>query len=271
MGEKGVNVKLLKPIAVVILSSMAPFGAADTIVDLTTAGSSGYIDGVNGGGQTARAWFVQTDPQPTGTGVFQPFVRIDIAGAGSESGFNTDGRPVDLDTKDENQWTHSIRLADDVAVISYKGQQYYEFLLDINEAGNQSARKLSLNQIELYISENTGSINTYAALQSDATRVFSMDTLTSDNRVELNYKLNHGSGSGDMFFYVPTSVFAGHANPYVYLYSSFGVPNSADAGFEEWSSKKGMGVAVPLPSTALGGLSLLGLIAGKFGLRRRTA
>ena len=60
------------------------------------------------------------------------------------------------------------------------------------------------------------------------------------NWVKLDASLNHGSGSGDMLFFVPDSVFAcAGSNPYVYLYSKFGVNYATNGGFEEWAPAVG--------------------------------
>jgi hypothetical protein len=62
-----------------------------------------------------------------------------------------------------------------------------------------------------------------------------------DNWVLLDYRLNSGSGSGDMLMYVPDALFAGAA--YVYLYSRFGEHFAGDAGFQEWAAGEGSAVA----------------------------
>lgn len=225
---------------------------ADTVVDLTTVGSSGQING---------AWYVQTGPQPTGTGVFLPFVRIQ--GTGTESGYNTDYRPVEFDTKDQNQWTHSLLLST-VPIVTYKGQQYREFLLDINEGGNTNLSNLTLDEVQIFLGA-TGDLHNYPS--GLGTLVYDMDAAPDGPaRVELNYRLNSGSGSGDMFLYVPVANFAISTNPYVYLYSHFGTPHTSDAGFEEWSSDPAV---VPLPSAASAGAGLMGLLViGGFARRR---
>jgi hypothetical protein len=51
--------------------------------------------------------------------------------------------------------------------------------------------------------------------------------------VLLDYRLNSGSGSGDMLMYIPESVFAGGS--FVYLYSLFGELHPGNAGFQEWA------------------------------------
>src|SRR5258706_2573029 len=212
-------------------------------VDLSTRGSSGQING---------AWYIQTDPQLTGTGVIQPFVRIQ--GTGTEAGYNTDYRPVEFNTKDQNQWTHSL-LVSSVPIVTYQGQQYLQFLLDINEGGNTTLARLSLDKVEIYLGA-AGDLHNYPT--GLGTKVYDMDGRPDNNsRVELNYRLNSGSGSGDMFLDVPIGNFAlSGALPYVYLYSHFGTPNSSDAGFEEWAPLQGQNnppvqapPETPLPTT----------------------
>src|SRR5438270_511619 len=56
--------------------------------------------------------------------------------------------------------------------------------------------------------------------------------------VMLDARLNHGSGSGDMFLLVPDTAFATAApGTYVYLYTKMGATAGATAnsGFEEWA------------------------------------
>ena len=43
------------------------------------------------------------------------------------------------------------------------------------------------------------------------------------NKIYLNYLLESGSGSGDMYFYLPWSLFVGLETQYVILYSKFGI------------------------------------------------
>lgn len=217
------------------------------------------------------AWYVQTDPQPTGTGVIQPFVRIQ--GIGVEEGYNTDYRPVQYDTKDQNQWTHSLLVAN-VPIVTYRGGLYRQFLLDINEGGNANLAQLSLDKVQLFLSATGDGHNYPTGL---GTKIYDMDGAPDGaSVVELNYRLNSGSGSGDMYLYVPVANFALSATlPYVTLYSHFGTPHTSDAGFEEWSTLKQTSPpvpgpdAAPLPSTAWAGAGLFGLLAvGSFRRRR---
>lgn len=91
---------------------MAPVYA--TTLDLTTAGSSGTING---------ALFQQVGPQPTGSGVIDPFVRISAANQTSVQGFNTDARPLQFDENSSPTFTHSLLLSD-LATVNVGGTTY---------------------------------------------------------------------------------------------------------------------------------------------------
>jgi hypothetical protein len=218
---------------------IAPVSAAT--LDLTTAGSSGTING---------ALFQQVDPQPTGSGVIDPFVRISAANQDIVQGFNTDARPLEFDENSSPTFTHSLLLSD-LATVNVGGTTYYQFLLDINQTNVDPL--LSLDQIKIFL-EGSGDIATLAGLTN---LVYSLDA-GGDNAILLNYALNSGSGSGDMFAYIPTSVFTG--GTYVYLYSQFGnPPNGNNDGYEEWAAVRGT-AAVPEPaSLLLMGSGLMGL------------
>lgn len=52
----------------------------------------------------------------------------------------------------------------------------------------------------------------------------------------LDASRNHGSGSGDMYAYIPTSDFsAAKTSDFVYLYAHFGNTDASQSGFEEWA------------------------------------
>ena len=110
------------------------------VVDLTTLGSSGVIDG---------AIFYQFKAGGAGTGVMDSFVRYKSGTEGVRSGYNTDGA-LEFDTLGGN-FTHSILLnggGGQVAIpsISIDGIFYREFPFDINEPGGEGS-PLSLDQV----------------------------------------------------------------------------------------------------------------------------
>ena len=202
---------------------VTPVPAGPTIVELTTQGSSGSING---------ALFVHWDGSPQGTGVFDPFVRIQAHGNDTfEAGYNTDG-PIEFQTKDHqgHNWTHSL-LLNAVPIVTIGSVDYREFALDINQNSGGSSSLLSLDDLKIYL-EATPDLTGWPDNFSDP--IYSMDN-SEDNWVTLEYDLNGGSGNGDMLAYIPNSLFSG-PNQYVYLYSEFGTNFGANSGFEEWAT-----------------------------------
>jgi len=191
-----------------------------------------------------------------GTGVFQPFVRIQESGNGNkasngvETGFNTDGRSgvgqaaKELDNHDKGgtNWNHSIKLSDiPIVTVCADGsgsgtgcKQYYEFLLDTNEQGNDTNAGISLDEFKLFTAA-AGDIVTYTGY--DDTKGFTNFQLTGadlrydmdagpggDASILMDYRNFSGSGNGvDLQALVPVENFANAAaNSFVYLYSKFG-------------------------------------------------
>lgn len=134
--------------------------------------------------------------------------------------------------------------------------------------GSQSL--ISLDSLQFYTSA-TGS-KTTTDISSLGTLRYNLDG-GSDSYVLLDAARNHGSGSGDMFAYIPTSNFAGvSSTDFVYMYVKFGATISADGtsegGFEEWSLVN----VSPIPElSALGPIAglLIAIFATHFLRRRR--
>ena len=206
-----------------ILATGAAWGSACTSasvsspLDLTTAGASGFING---------AFFQQVPDQSTGTGVIDPFVRLST-NDNCEQGYGTSGRGVPFDENSSPTFTHNLLLAN-VPVINIGGTNYLQFLLDINQTGDNPL--ISLDQIKIYQS-NTGDINS-TNLTDLGTQVFDLDA-AGDAWIKLDYSLNSGSGSGDMFAYIPANLFSNKT--YVYFFSRFGEEYNQNDGFEEWA------------------------------------
>src|SRR5262245_16879538 len=235
------------------------------VLDLTTAGSSGTING---------AIYTTNTVQPTGTGVIDSFLRLQ--NTGTEQGYNTSARPVQFDEKTDPNFTRDLLLSS-VPVVNINGTAYRQFLLDINENNSPNGRLLSLDQLQLFQSP-TGMQNNYPNLGN---KVYDLDA-GKNNTILLDYGLNSGSGSGDMFAYIPDSLFDPSV-PFVYLFSRFGdeygADGNSDAGFEEWATLQGNTPPVnevPAPATlvfaALGcGLGLTSYAVRNVRARRQAA
>ena len=217
---------IARGLALILSVGVYTTAAYATIVDLTGSNDSGSING---------AQFVFTTPQPTGTGVIEPFLRVQ--NTPTEQGYNTSGG-TPFDDK-AGIWTHDLTFADLQATeVTLDGASYFKLLLDVNEPGGKKSL-ISLDQLQLYTS-SIGSQTT--------TDVSSLGTLrysfSAGDSVILDASRNHGSGSGDMYVYIPTSDFAGtKPSDFVYLYSLFGNTDSSEAGFEEWALVN----AAPIP------------------------
>lgn len=187
-----------------------------------------------------------------GTGVFQPFVRIQETANGStlksngiEAGFNTDA-PIKnlLDDHDQggSNWNHAITLGDVPIITVCDGggstgkncHDFYEFLLDINEQGNSIHSGLSLDEFKLFWA-GTGDLTAYSG--ADDTTGFTDFDITGahlaydmdagpggDASLLMDYQNFSGSGNGvDLQSLVPVETLAGVASDsYLYLYSKFG-------------------------------------------------
>ena len=209
---------------------------------------------------------------PTGTGVIDPFLRLQAKGA--EQGYNTSARSYPLpapgpktqfDEKSDPNYTRNLPTSE-LGTQTIDGKTYVEFFLDINEPGSNVGEKfkITLDQLEIYVS-NTPNLDAYSSNGSNnasgslgstggggtATKIYDLDNNgNGDNWVNLSYLISgQGSGSSDMSFLLDASLFEGYE--YVYLYSQFGDDTPMDkqgskkkedykyesqAGFEEWFS-----------------------------------
>ena len=225
---------------------------AAPVCDLTTAGSSCSITGGTG----STGLFFTDEQHPTGTGYIDSFLRVQQNGY--EQGYNTSDRsyntpggmqPIIQDKTDPN-FTRDLPLSA-IGTKTINGTLYAEFFLDVNEpaATNGNKNLITLDQLEIFTSASAG-LNSYSnsgnndasGALAGATKVYDMDTATTDNYVQIDYTLSgQGSGSSDMVFYLPYSLLQG--SNYVYLFSEFGNIDgsnkkyASNGGFEEWFTK----------------------------------
>lgn len=244
--------------------------AVPALLDLT--GGIGLSGALNG------AVYSSVDPHPTGTGVIDPFVRVQkspSSPSGMEHGYNTDGIE-EFDTKDAggHNWDHSLALANLKDV-----NGYYQFTLDVNET--KPGAYISLDELQVFVQNApdltgaafnaAGTITSWQQPSGKSSKtvaanlVYDLDgnhvkpagsSPNGDSSVLLNYFLNHGSGSGDMTVLIPKALFPAikGQQQYVYLYSKFGqdvAGAGAEAGFEEWTAL--VGAAPPVGPFSLSG------------------
>jgi len=213
-----------KVILTIIISTFMLIGVQSAkagMLNLTTEGSSGYIN---------NAYFEQIDPQSTGTGVIDPFLRIEHNRF--EQGYNTNyryqpGGDTQFNEKKDLQYTHALLLSSVPIIQLTDGQYYLQFMLDINQigksdpdGGSPTSSFISLDELRIYQS-NSSLLHDYNPSNTNwggLNPVYRMDTASADNWIKLDADLNSGSGSGDMFAYIPFSSFD-LSKQYVYLYS----------------------------------------------------
>lgn len=240
----------------VLAASLIPASAIDLNLE---AGGTGTING---------AIYTTSDNQSTGTGVIDSFVRVQDNGIAD--GYNASARPVMPDVNTSPNYTRDLKLSE-VPEVTLGGVVYYEFLLDINQQNSNPL--LTLDKLQIYTRATAiTDANDLPSLTGSSTLRYNLDAGT-DSRVRMNYDLNSGSGSGDLFAYIPKSLF-GAETDYLYLYSSFGdsgVPYAENDGFEEWAIRTATPVNPP-PSVPDAGasLALLGMgLVGVEALRRK--
>ncbi len=262
----------------IFMASLLAGQASADIVQLwgTAVDEKGNTVFIGKSEQVNGATFVTDFSQSTGTGVFEPFVRIHDTRhkengqwIANEEGYNSDAAEGFLPFDEKaGKWTHSITLGE---VPTLNGSKV--FLLDINEDKGGLSELISLNALKVFVGTQTAvatgiGIGNPLQMPTDLSDGGPLGDLVWDlgsDEVQMNYELNMGSGSGDLAVFIPESVFGTHLETeYLSLYSQFGNPPGAygiDDGFEEWGVK-----VVPAPAAVL--LGFLGLSTAGWRLRR---
>jgi hypothetical protein len=158
------------------LAALMPSLAVATMYDLSLPGSQTYFPVVGdvGGNAIVSDFF----SQPTGTGVFDPFLTLDANGQTStgskkiESAYNSQGHNALYLDGHRPSWNTTLKFGD-LAKIDINGVKYAAFILDANEPGNTDANLLSIDNIRVY----TSSTDTTGSVQNDLTQLDNLGTL----------------------------------------------------------------------------------------------
>jgi len=242
----------------ILRSSVVLLGAllgAFVFTGTASAASIGLVpdgDCISYASSEGTVFFCDRDLRSAGTGVIDPFLRVNRDGDNADgtdstfsSGFNTDATHQDgvPATNDFDASQSNALDVDDILFGTPPGEvgQFAIFTVDINQKGSEGslADILSLNQFELY---NCGD-NDYTTL-SGCTLFF--DLFNSGDWVNFDYRNHTGSGAGDIDIYIPAGV--GFGSDFIALLDGWGCdpftacdPSDAETGlfadndgFQEW-------------------------------------
>jgi len=295
--------KLLTPALTLVAAAVAvlpAYRAAAEEFDLagTPSTQTKVVTGEFGG----DAVFADQWMQPTGSGVFQPFLTLDSNGQTStgdshiEQAYNTDGTvAMYLDQLRPNALGNKTLKFGSLQRFDIGGKSYVAFVLDANEPGADKSL-ISIDNIRIYTSSDnktTAGIGQSNLDDLGKLRWAMNDPLTKGTtppdlngfnvnqwvKLDANQqnnngsKANGGSGQGDMIVYIPVSAFGDTADTdYVWFYNLNGVHYSVDgdlaaeAGYEEWKAWTGPN-QVPDGGNTLAllgsALTALGFVAGR--------
>ncbi len=259
-------------------------------------------------GVTADGTVFEADPNPTspstGTGVFEPFVRIEGTGSRKDPiqngnlqlGFNSDAKSPDInfDTKNGSDWTRSIMLGE-VGTVQRDGITFLEFSLDANEEGRADSKKnqIDIIDVQIYVSSNPsfadpessglGVYGTgYTGTPFDSTDnsllgvapVWTLDSAANgDVTVILQASIcdsngQCGSGKGDLSMLIPLDLVPGDPGDFLVFYTEYARAADPSGGFEEWRTQ--LTPVIPEPRSLLVFLTGLAVVAHSLVRRART-
>jgi hypothetical protein len=250
----------------------------DTLVSTTnTSFRGGFINGA-----------LFRDPSVTGSsgsGVFRDLYRLSPPnGQGNviEQGYN---RPGIMDSSVPNGFDPYLKFGE---LIQDASQSSYIFVIDINEANNTTDRYLSLDDLKIWVGGTSDPTTLPTTLEQTMSALgvpeYDMNPSGQQNMVMMDATLSSGSGSGDVFVFVPKSFFPQNTdqNANIYIYTKMGsytgaagfgagstqeqvsIPGKSIAGDSTTSTIQSGVATIPEPST-FAALALAGLL----GFRRR--
>ncbi|MEK7950762.1 PEP-CTERM sorting domain-containing protein [Luteolibacter soli] len=161
----------------------------------------------------------------SGSGVFRDLYRVSPPnGNGNviENGYN---RPGVMDSSVPNGFDPYLKFGE---LIQDASQSSYIFVIDINEANNATDRYLSVDDIKIWVGGTTDPSPLPTTLSGMMTQLgvpaYDMNPSGQQNFVMLDATLSSGSGSGDLFLFVPKSFFPANTNPNanIFIYTKMG-------------------------------------------------
>jgi hypothetical protein len=255
-------------LALAAAAALLPGSASAGIIDLTAVPTSDANKVTTSDGVV----WSQTQQQPTGTGVIDPFLRMQDSNSAIEEGYNTSGTPRPMDDLSNSgsgdNYVHDVLYS----TVDTSGG-FIKLLLDANQTGSQPILTMSKFVVWLVDAPANNTATTLGELYAQlGTAAYDMDISLGDSQVNLavqtsnGFNANNGSGSGDLYVNIPLSALK-TSGQYLVLYSEFGDgsnPNfENNDGFEEWAYINGPnnvpdgGSTLVMLGSALAGLSLI--------------
>ena len=255
---------LLAAVCVVSLAvAAAPlvFGGDFTLIPNvgTTPGPTLTVPGSPPGSPLA-ALFTAIKIGPTGTGVFQPFLRIQQAGNNTtELGYNSNN--ITDDAKMPVNFTHDLPFSS-LVIVNIGGTDYYQLYLDMAQSGTglgDPSSQIDLTKFDLGIGPASQSVVGATTAPTFTLLAWSLgahDILMTD--------VNPGNGVADVKIDIPTTAFDGTTSGNVILYAGF---SNANSSFEEFGTFPNR-VPDSGATVALLGLAMIGLAAFRAKFRK---
>jgi hypothetical protein len=211
-------------------------------IDLRTAGSEAVLAGGAIAHRMDGVWNNANGSEAHGTGALQTYLTVQNDGV--ERGYNTDFRPVQFNASSDANQTRALPLAN-VPVVTVDGQEYREFVLNVDQIDANGDRQLSVDEIQIFTStvnnlrNYSNANNTLRAGSLVESPIWSLDALdgSTNDWLQVRAKANTAA-TGELALLIPNDLFA-PGETFVYIYSRMGVNRDANQGAEQWGVRSG--------------------------------